>query len=70
MVLVSHLILQNHWAQKHYGREPLKVSDHCANFDSHRNCVNVDEMKLVCHKISLDHILKASYGLIGRSSSR
>ena len=58
------------WVQKLYGWEQLKFSDHCAKLDSDRNCGNVDEMKLVCHKISQDHMRKAWYGLTGRSSSR
>ena len=52
------------------GWEQLKVSYHQAKFDSHRHWVSGDIMVSVCHVTLKDHIIKASYEFMGRSSSR
>ena len=41
-----------------YGWEPLTVSHHADNFDGFNHCGSGDNVFLICHVISKDHVFK------------
>ena len=54
MILVSHVILQDHVIKKPYdvvGEEPVQVNDHLVKFGGHRHCGSEDIKILVSHVI-------------------
>ena len=63
MILVCHVILQDHVIKESYdviGEEPVQVNYHLTKFGGHRHCGGEDIMILilVCHVILPDHVIK------------
>ena len=54
MILVCHVILQDHVIKKSYdvvGEEPVQVNYHLVKFGGHRHCGSEDIKILVSHVI-------------------
>ena len=52
-----------------YEQEPIKVSDHAAEFEGNGHCGSED-MDLVCHMNLQDHMIKESCDFMCTSPSR
>ena len=73
MLLICHLILQDHMIKRSYdfmsrSLSTLNVSHHPAKFGSHRDCGSEDVMDLVCHVVLQDRETKESCDLWGDNS--